>query len=111
MEQFTAKELVEKQRAFFNTGVTRPLDYRFGALGLLKKAIQDNEKRIEEALFADIHKHPMEGYMCETGLVLDEIGYHMKHLAGWMKEKRVRTPLAQFRSKTPTIRQRQCSTP
>ena len=49
------------------------MDYRFGALGLLKKAIQDNEKRIEEALFADLHKHPMEGYMCETGLVLDEI--------------------------------------
>ena len=100
MEQFTAKELVEKQRAFYSTGVTRTLDYRFGALGLLKKAIQDNEKRIEEALFADLHKHPMEGYMCETGLVLDEIGYHMKHLAGWMKEKRVRTPLAQFRSKS-----------
>ena len=100
MEQFTAKELVERQRAFFRTGVTRPLDYRYGALGLLKKAIQENERRIAEALFSDLHKDPLESYMCETGLVLDEIGYHMKHLAGWMKEKRVRTPLAQFRSKS-----------
>ena len=100
MEQYTAEQLVKMQREFFMTGVTKPLDYRYGALGLLKKAIQENETRIAEALFADLHKHPMESYMCETGLVLDEIGYHMKHLAGWMKDKRVRTPLAQFRSKS-----------
>ena len=100
MEQYIAEQLVKMQREFFMTGVTKPLDYRYGALGLLKKAIQENETRIAEALFADLHKHPMESYMCETGLVLDEIGYHMKHLAGWMKDKRVRTPLAQFRSKS-----------
>ena len=100
MENYTAKELVEMQREFFMTGVTRPLDYRYGALGLLKKALQENEKRIADALYSDLHKHPMESYMCETGLVLDEIGYHMKHLAGWMKDKRVKTPLAQFRSKS-----------
>ena len=100
MEQYTAEQLVKMQREFFMTGVTKPLDYRYGALGLLKKAIQENEARIAEALFADLHKHPMESYMCETGLVLDEIGYHMKHLAGWMKDRRVRTPLAQFRSKS-----------
>lgn len=100
MEQYTAEQLIKMQREFFMTGVTKPLDHRYGALGLLKKAIQENEARIAEALFADLHKHPMESYMCETGLVLDEIGYHMKHLAGWMKDKRVRTPLAQFRSKS-----------
>ena len=100
MERYTTKELVDMQREFFRTGVTRPVDYRYGALGLLKKAIQDNEKRIAEALHSDLHKHPMESYMCETGLVLDEIEYHMKHLAGWAKNRRVRTPLAQFRSKS-----------
>ena len=34
--------------------------------------------------------------MCENGLVLEEIRFHLKHLRRWMKERRVPTPLAQF---------------
>ena len=31
-------------------------------------------------------------------MVLDELRYQLKHLRGWMRDKRVRTPLAQFHS-------------
>lgn len=38
--------------------------------------------------------------MCETGLVLEEISYMLKHVQRFAGEKRVRTPLAQFHSRS-----------
>lgn len=94
------EETVRKQREFFMTGKTRSLEFRINSLKRLKKVIEDKQGSIAEALKKDLNKDPLEAYMCETGLVLDEIGYHIKHLSKWMKEKRVRTPLAQFPSKS-----------
>ena len=34
--------------------------------------------------------------MCETGMVLEEIRCHLRHLCGWMRERTVPTPIAQF---------------
>ena len=48
----------------------------------------------------DFHKAPMEVYMCETGMVLEELRFHLKHLKGWMRERAVPTPLAQFPAKS-----------
>ncbi len=89
-------ELVEKQRAYFRTGATRSLEFRLAMLKKLQAAIRDSAQLIEEALVKDMNKCPSETYMTETGILLDEIRYHIRHLAGWMKEKAVRTPLVQF---------------
>ncbi len=80
------------------TGATRTYEFRRRALKKLQTAIRENEDAISGALKADLNKHPFETYMCETGFVLDELHYHLKHLAGWMRERRVRTPLTQFPS-------------
>jgi aldehyde dehydrogenase (NAD+) len=89
-------ELVDKQRAYFRTGATRSLEFRIAMLKKLQAAIRDNAELIETALLKDMNKCPSETYMTETGILLDEIRFHIRHLAGWMKEKAVRTPLAQF---------------
>ncbi len=38
--------------------------------------------------------------MCETGMVLEEIRYMIKHIPRFAADRRVRTPLAQFHSKS-----------
>ena len=38
--------------------------------------------------------------MCEVGLTLSEISYMLKHLKKFTKDKKVKTPLAQFHSKS-----------
>ena len=38
--------------------------------------------------------------MCETGLVLSELTYMLKHTRKFSKERTVRTPLAQFHSRS-----------
>lgn len=94
------KELVDNQRAYFRTGATRSLEFRIAMLKKLQTAIRDNADQIEAALLEDMNKCPSETYMTETGILLDEIRFHIRHLAGWMKEKAVRTPLAQFPSRS-----------
>ncbi len=40
-------------------------------------------------MYQDFRKAPMEVYMCETGMVLEEVRFHLKHLKGWMRERAV----------------------
>ena len=100
MNQEQISAIVEKQRAYFQTGATLPVDARVTALKKLKKAIIENESAIKEALHGDLGKSGMEGYMCETGLVLDEISYFLKHIHSFTQEVKVKTPIAQFPSRS-----------
>jgi aldehyde dehydrogenase (NAD+) len=90
--------VLEKQRKYFNTGVTRDVDFRMEKLNTLKESIQKNEKEILEALWSDLHKSEFEAYATEIGIILEEINFVMKHLKSWAKTKKVRTPLTHFLS-------------
>lgn len=98
-------ELINKQRAFFQTGQTFSVEYRIAALKSLKKAILKNEQALISALEKDLGKSATESYMCEIGLTLDELGYAIKHTRCWSKKRRVRTPMAQFHAKSFTIQE------
>ena len=94
------QELVHAQRTYFDTGATRPYAFRLLQLKKLQQALRDNEQLLEQAMMQDFRKAPMEVYMCETGMVLEELRFHLKHLKGWMRERAVPTPLAQFPAKS-----------
>lgn len=100
MNKEAINQLVEKQRRFFYTGTTLDVDFRIKALKRLEGCIQSHEAQIQEALRADLGKSAFESYMCETGLVLSEITYMLKHVQAFSKEKTVRTPLVQFHSRS-----------
>ena len=94
------KEIVIRQRSYFHSGATLPVPYRKAALKKLKKCIEKNEGEIAKAIRADLGKSGFESYMCETGMVLSEISYMLKHIDQLSKEKRVMTPIAQFSSRS-----------
>ena len=94
------QELVRAQRAYFLSGATRPYAFRMEQLKKLQQALRSNEALLEQAMYQDFRKAPMEVYMCETGMVLEEVRFHLKHLKGWMRERAVPTPLAQFHAKS-----------
>ena len=93
-------QLVARQRAYFETGATRSPEFRLNALKNLQAAMRRNEKLIFDALKQDLNKTPMESYMCENGIVLEEIRYHLKHLPKWIRNRPVPTPMAQFHAKS-----------
>ncbi len=88
--------VIEKQRALFASGITMERDYRALALDALYDAVKSHESEIAAALYADLGKPEAEAYMCETGLVLTSLRYLRRHLARFMRPRRVRTGLAQF---------------
>ncbi|KAB8126110.1 aldehyde dehydrogenase [Gracilibacillus oryzae] len=92
--------LLDKQRAFFHTGTSKKQDFRSNALRKLKDSIKTNEKKIMDALKADLNKSEFEAYTTEIGFVLEEIGFTMKNLHKWMKPAKVKTPLTHFGSKS-----------
>lgn len=100
MEKQDINKLVEKQRNFFYSGIPLDVDYRIQALKKLKACIQKNENLICNALKKDLGKSRYESYMCEVGLVLSELSHMIRHTRSYAKEKTVRTPLAQFHSRS-----------
>ena len=97
--------ILSKQREFFNSGKTIPVNFRIEMLKKLYRAVKDNEDRINEALKADLGKSEFEGFMCEVGLSLTEISYMIRHVKRFSRRKIVYTPIAQFASvsfKKPT---------
>lgn len=100
MTEQEIKDLVTRQRKYFQTGATLPVSVRVDALKRLYGVISGCEKEIHTALKRDLGKSGFESYMCETGLVLEEISYMLKHIHRFAREKNVWTPLAQFHSRS-----------
>lgn len=90
--------LLINQRKYFESLKEKDVSFRLEMLDKLKSAIIQNESKIYEALRKDLGKSEFESYMTEIGMVLEEISYTKKHLKKWVKEKKVKTPLAQFYS-------------
>ena len=93
-------EIVESEKHFFRTGVTRGVDFRIDMLKKFRKAIIENDELISAALKADLNKQPFESYMCETGLLLEEINFHIKRLKKWSKTRRVKSGIGQLPGKS-----------
>ena len=93
------QELVAQQRTYFNTGATRTAAFRRQALERLRAALLEREEELNAALLADLNKAPAESYFTETGMVLEELRFQLKHFEKWVRPRRVITPLAQFPSR------------
>ncbi len=93
-------DIVEKQREYFAGGATLPVKFRVESLKKLYRAVKDNEAELLAALKADLGKSDFEGFMCEVGLTLSEISYMIHHTPRFARNRTVKTPLAQFASRS-----------
>ncbi|MGI6452954.1 MAG: aldehyde dehydrogenase [Syntrophomonadaceae bacterium] len=89
------RNLIQKQRAFFQSGKTLNMDFRIQALAKIGKAIEKNEEKVLSALNQDLGKSPKESYMTELALVYGEIKHLQKNLHKYCRVTRVPTPLLQ----------------
>ena len=98
MPEQNLDQLLESQRAYYQSGATLPVEFRIRMLKTLYDAVKKYESEINDALRADLGKSDFEGFMCETGLVLSEISYMIRHVRRFARRHIVYTPLAQFAS-------------
>ena len=90
--------IVEKQRQFFNTGITLDVKYRIEQLKKLKKMLKDNQEKIIEALHIDLGRSPMESYLVDIGDTIMEIDEYIKGVKKWNKPEKHFSGLACFPS-------------
>ena len=90
------KELVRKQREFYNSNQTKSIPFRKEALKKLNEAIERNEPLIYEALRRDLNKSETESYLAEVQIVKAEIKSALRHLKSWQRPKKVKTPITHF---------------
>jgi aldehyde dehydrogenase (NAD+) len=86
-------DVLQRVRATFATGKTRPLEWRLHQLGELARMMREHEADFAEALQADLHKGGFETALSELGFVASEAKYASKHLRRWARPKRVSTPM------------------
>ena len=92
------QSLLEKQRVYYKSGATISVNFRIEQLKKLYATVKKYETEVNDALKSDLGKSHYEGFMCESGLVLSEISYMIRHTKKFAKRKTVYTPLAQFAS-------------
>jgi len=80
-------------RATFDAGRTRPLVWRRAQLAAVERMLVEREADFAKALHLDLHKNRFESFLSETSFVIAEAKYAQRHLARWMRGRRVRTPI------------------
>ena len=86
-------ETVDKLRATFESGVTRPAEWRVTQLRQLYRMIEDEESKILSALKSDLGKCAAEGFIGETNMVMGEVKVLLSNVRRWMRPRTVSAPL------------------
>lgn len=84
-------EIIQKQKAYYKTGVTRSIKFRKTMLLRLKKAILNNTTELMEATYLDLGKSEYEVITTEIGIVIADINSMVKNLSKWDQKKKVKT--------------------
>lgn len=78
MDHIVIQNIIERQKHYFESGITLDVNFRLDALRRLK---------------ALLIKHEFETHASENGLVLQDIGIMIRNLKKWSRPKRVYTPM------------------
>src|ERR1041384_7634299 len=92
-------------RQFYNSGQTRPYQFRRQQLQKLRSAILFHEKEMHDALHTDLKKSPEESWVTETGFLLSEINDTLRNLKSWMRPEKKRTNLLNLPSSSYVMRE------
>jgi aldehyde dehydrogenase (NAD+) len=90
----TYQELLDSQRAFFNTNATKSVQFRKEQMKKLLHILKSHEKELDEAIYADFKKSAFENFATELSLIYSELKHSIKMVNYWSKKKYVSTNLA-----------------
>lgn len=76
----TLKEILQSQKAFFDSNVTKDYQFRLENLKKLREIIDIYENDFYEALKKDFNKSAYETYISEFVLIKKELNYAIRHL-------------------------------
>lgn len=90
----THKQVVDRLRSTFRSGVTVPEEFRRAQLTKLMALMKENEERFLEALHKDLAKPKFEAILSEIDITTNDLHYALSNLSTWMKPEYVSKNLA-----------------
>lgn len=105
MESAKIMEILEKQRLFFQTGITKDLESRKKQLKLLYDLIHREEGFILDALKKDMAKPELEAYAGEIAITLNEITHAVRNLSSWARRRKRKTVIPLLPSSSFTVQE------
>lgn len=95
--------IVINQKKYFDTHITKSIDFRIKQLKALKCGIKKYEERILYALHKDLGKHRNEAYMTEIGFVYHSISNMIRNIRSWARPVGKPTPIFLMPAKSYVI--------
>lgn len=80
-------------RSAFDSGTTRPLEWRRAQLDGLLRFLDDHEDALVAALATDLGRPRLEAYSADIGASANEISHIADHFEKWARPRRARIPL------------------
>ena len=87
-----AEVLRKALRSTFDSGRTRPVEWRKAQLAGLRRMMEEGEEELVEALRVDLGRPRTEAYAADIGHTKGELRHLESHVAGWMRPKKVSVP-------------------
>ncbi|XP_039277308.1 aldehyde dehydrogenase, dimeric NADP-preferring isoform X4 [Nilaparvata lugens] len=78
-------ELVQSCRSVFDSGKTKPYEYRIGQLQRLMRMYIENGPDLAAALATDLRKSKQESYLLEIEFLINDLKNTLMNLKDWMK--------------------------
>ena len=88
-----AKDAVVKLRGSFDRGTMSSLKSRKHVLVQFRKMLMEGRRKMEKALWKDLHKNKTESYICEINQVEHEVQHMIDHLEEYAAPESVSTNL------------------
>ncbi|KAL8581229.1 hypothetical protein ACOMHN_038329 [Nucella lapillus] len=86
-------KMISAMRDVFRTGRTRNYEWRRNQLNGLLKMIEENESKLCEVLYQDLHKHKMESMVMELNMCRADVVTALDNLSDWTKPQMVQKGL------------------
>jgi acyl-CoA reductase-like NAD-dependent aldehyde dehydrogenase len=85
--------LVDRQRAYFKAGHTRPVEWRVTQLEALKRMIDESREAMYDALWHDLRRNRIDADLMDVDYNIREAEHALQHIHHWMKPSREHTPV------------------
>lgn len=96
--------MMKQLRAAFDSDKTLGAEWRISQLKAFLCLIEEEGTNLCEAMYKDLHKSPLEGYLTELGLVKAEILTALQELSHWMTPIKTRNSALNIPSWSTTQR-------
>ena len=87
------QELVNDQRAYFNSNATLSVEFRLAQLKKFRDLIKTNEEALHEAIYNDFGKSRHDNQLTEIFPLYEELEIAIKNVRKWVRHRKVHTNL------------------